>query len=72
MNFGIALLGTGTVGGGVYDLIKEHGTLIAKRSGVMPKVVSAAARDMDRAKARIEGCAPVFTTTGATLSPSQA
>ena len=42
-------------------MIKEHSTLIAKRSGVMPKVVSAAARDSSRAKARIEGCAPVFS-----------
>ncbi len=58
--FGIALLGTGTVGGSVCDLVRENADLIAERSGVRPKVVSACARNVGRAKERTGGGVPVF------------
>ena len=58
--FGVALLGAGTVGGGVHDLIAENSSLVASRSGIRLKVVSVAARNAERARTRTGGGIPVF------------
>ena len=59
-DFGVALCGVGTVGGGVFDLVEENSSLIADRSGLRPVVISAAARNIGKAKERTGGKVPVF------------
>ena len=57
---GLALLGTGTVGGGVFDLLEDNRKLIAERTNINLSIVSVASRNMARAQARINNSAPVF------------
>lgn len=56
---GIALLGTGTVGCGVADLLVANGSTIAARTGLELQVVSACARNLERARQRLGKSVPV-------------
>ena len=58
---GISLLGTGTVGGGLYDLLKQNGALLRERLGFEFTIVNALARDKARANLRLENSVPVTT-----------
>lgn len=53
--YGIALLGTGTVGGGVIEMLRDNAGLIERRCGKRLRIVSACARNLDRARAKLDG-----------------
>ncbi len=57
--FRLALLGTGTVGGGVADLIARNKERIAERTGVQLEIGCAVARNLERARARVPEGVPV-------------
>ena len=59
---GIALLGVGTVGGGVVDLVRANAGGIARRSGVEISIASACANNVERAKRKVGGDVPVFSS----------
>src|SRR5262245_32965623 len=47
----IALVGGGTVGGGVYQAIERNGALIASRLGICPHIAGVAVRHLKKARA---------------------
>jgi homoserine dehydrogenase len=62
----IALVGGGTVGGGVYQAIQRNGDLMASRLGVRLQVVGVAVRDLKKARA-VRIPAALLTTRWQTL-----
>ena len=57
---GVALLGVGTVGGGVVEIIRANAAAIARRTGVEISLVSACANNVARAQARVGADVAVF------------
>ena len=55
----LALLGVGTVGGGVADLLARNAKIIEERTGVRLEIVCALARNTERASKRLGGSIPV-------------
>ena len=47
----VGLLGMGTVGGGVFEVLKTNGDEIARRAGCRIEVVRIAALDVERVRA---------------------
>src|ERR1700733_11191506 len=47
----LGIIGSGTVGGGVYQAIQRNGLLMASRLGVQLRVAKVAVRDLKKARA---------------------
>ncbi|MDO4231570.1 MAG: homoserine dehydrogenase, partial [Lautropia sp.] len=55
----VGLLGMGTVGGGVYEVLKTNGDEIARRAGCRIEVVRIAALDVERVRKIVGDAMPV-------------
>ncbi len=51
----VGIVGLGTVGGGTYDVLARNGEEMARRTGVNIKVTHVVSRNVERAKARVQG-----------------
>ncbi len=52
----IGIIGFGTVGSGVYELLRQNGETIGNRAGVELRVKSVCDLDMERLKSEVSGC----------------
>ena len=57
----VGLLGIGTVGGGVFDVLKRNADEIARRAGREIRITAVADRDIERARQRLAGEGVILT-----------
>jgi len=66
----VGLLGLGTVGGGVAEILARHGKLIAERSGVELRLVRACVRHLGKQRDRAAARVPLTSEPSAVIAAS--